>query len=235
MFTMLIHSEDEEEREFLCDICKEVTAHVSNEKINIIYDISEADSEPECAIVNICEDDGLEYVKNIRNKFSNIEVMLIADAKISPMKYLNPQIRPISLAIKPYSKNEVEEVVGEFLHKLLAEEEGGMWIDTSDGKIKVQYNNILYLEASNKMLSLRLNSMEYNIYGSLDKFEKSLPDSFVRCHRSYIVNGTFISKVRFSENYLVLNNQIQIPLSRTYKQAIRGLMSNGHNEKEILS
>jgi len=160
-------------------------------------------------------------------------VNLVSDEELD-IKVL-PNFEYEKIMIKPYSKNEVEEVVGEFLHKLLAEEEGGMWIDTSDGKIKVQYNNILYLEASNKMLSLRLNSMEYNIYGSLDKFEKSLPDSFVRCHRSYIVNGTFISKVRFSENYLVLNNQIQIPLSRTYKQAIRGLMSNGHNEKEILS
>ena len=35
MFTMLVHSRDEEERELLYDICKEITAHISNEKVNI--------------------------------------------------------------------------------------------------------------------------------------------------------------------------------------------------------
>jgi len=230
MFTMLVHSRDEEERGLLYDICKEITAHISNEKVNMIYDISEADSDIECAVVNICENDGLEYVKNIRWKYPNVEVMLIADATISPMKYLNPQIRPLSLVIRPYSNEEIKEVMGGFLHKHLAEEEGGMWIDTSDGKIKVQYSSILYLEASNKMLCVRLNSVEYNIYGSLDKYEASLPESFVRCHRSYIVNSHYISKVRFSENYLVLNGEIEIPLSRTYKQVIRGVISNGNNE-----
>ncbi len=230
MFTILVHSEDEEERALLLDICKEVTAHISNEKVNMVYDISEADSDVECVIVNICNNNGLEYVKNIRWKYPNVEVMLIADATISPMKYLNPQIRPLSLSIKPYSDAEIREVINEFLHKLLAEEEGGMWIDTSDGKIKVQYSSILYLEASNKMLCVRLNSVEYNIYGSLDKYERNLPESFVRCHRGYIVNSHYISKVRFSENYLLLNGEIEIPLSRTYKQAIRGVINNGNSE-----
>lgn len=235
MFTIIIRSQVEEERELLKKMCKEVTAHLSNEKLNLIYDISDASYTPECAIVDICEKEGFSFMKEIRERYPNIEIMLIADAGISPMKYLNPQIRPISLAIKPYEEKEISQVVRDFIYRFLVEDEGAMWIDGPDGKIKIQYKNIMYFEATNKMLSVRLDSVEYIIYGSLEKLEKTLPDSFIRCHRGFIVNHNYISKVRFSENYLVLNSGIQIPLSRTYKQAIRRIINNGQDEKEILS
>ncbi|MBR3600437.1 MAG: LytTR family transcriptional regulator DNA-binding domain-containing protein, partial [Lachnospiraceae bacterium] len=169
------------------------------------------------------------------NRYPEAEIMLIADSTISPMKYLNPQIRPLSLAIKPYSDSELSLVMQEFVSKLLARDDGGIWIDTLSGKVKLAYSSILYLEASNKMISIRQNSMEYSIYGSLEKLEQELPDEFVRCHRSYIVNSKRISKVKFSENYLVLDDGLRLPLSRTCKQAIREVIGRGNSEKEVLS
>ncbi len=234
MFTMLMHTESDEEKKLLRELVKEVTALISDEKVNIIYDVYETDSEPECAIVNICDEGKLEYAKDIRSRYPNIELMLISNGSISPMKYLNPQIRPLSLAIVPYGTNEIKEVIRDFLHKVIAVEEGGMWIDTYDGKIKVNYNSILYLEATNKMLRIRLDSVEYSIYGSLEKLEKDLPEVFVRCHRSYIVNTGYISKVRYSENYIQLKNQVQIPMSRSHKQVIKEVLEHG-TDKEILS
>lgn len=234
MFTMLMYTESDEEKKLLRELVKEVTALISDEKVNIIYDVYEADSEPECAIVNICDESKLEYAKDIRSRYPNIELMLISNGSISPMKYLNPQIRPLSLAIVPYETNEIKEVIRDFLHKIIAVDGGGMWIETSDGKIKVNYSSILYLEATNKMLRVRLDSVEYSIYGSLEKLEKELPEVFVRCHRSYIVNTGYISKVRYSENYIQLKNQVQIPMSRSHKQVIKEVLDHGTN-KEILS
>ena len=207
MFTMLMHTESDEEQKLLRGLVKEVTALISDEKVNIIYHVYEADSEPECAIVNICDEAKLEYAKDIRKRYPDIDLMLISSGSISPMKYLNPQIRPLSLAIVPYGTNEIKEVIRDFLHKVIAVEEGGMWIDTYEGKIKVNYRNILYLEAANKMVSIRLDSVEYSIYGSLEKLEKDLPENFVRCHRSYIVNTGYISRVRYSENYIQLKTR----------------------------
>lgn len=235
MFTMLIHTEDVKEQTLLEAVSKDVTSRISDEKVNIIYDINQGEWEPDCAVVNICAPHGLDYARELRARCPEVEIMLIADSTISPMKYLNPQIRPLSLVIMPYSEKELSGVIQELLQKLLSNENGGIWIDTLNGKVKLQYSSILYLEASNKMISIRLNSIEYSIYGSLDKYEQQLPDNFVRCHRSYIVNANRISKVKFSENYLVLDDQLRLPLSRTCKQAIREVIGHGNSEKEVLS
>lgn len=56
------------------------------------------------------------------------------------------------------------------------------------------YEEIQYLEARDKKIILHVNKYEISFYSSLQKLEKILPDYFIRCHRSYIVNFMFIQK-----------------------------------------
>ena len=223
MVTLLIYGCKQKEYESIRTKCADIVAKVSDEKL-IIYDTTECEKTPDFAIVNICTEGGLDNVYKVRERFKDVAIMLISNTRISPMQYLNPAIHPLSLIISPYTDNEMETVLYDFIQKRLDENEDGIWIDSYDGKVKALYSNILYVEALNKMLNIRLETVEYSVYGSLEQYEKKLPTTFLRCHRGVIVNTRFIDKVRFSENYIRLKNGEQIPLSRTYKQNFKEMM-----------
>ncbi len=224
MITMLIFDQSDSEIDSLIKQSREIVSLSGNEKLNIVCNSMEVKESPQLAIVNICDTDGAYNARQIRKEFPDINMMLIADGAISPMSYLNPEIRPISLIIAPYGNRELRGILTEFISSIMVKDEGSIWIDTPDGKVKLFYRDILYLEARNKMICIRLSSVEYSIYGSLSDLEERLPETFIRCHRGFIINTTYIDRVRLSENYIVINKDIRIPLSRTYKEQIRELV-----------
>ena len=56
--------------------------------------------------------------------------------------------------------------------------------------------------------------------------EKRLPGFFCRCHRSYIINMRKVTAVKASLNLIEMQDEIQVPLSRSYKKAIKEYHKN---------
>lgn len=224
MITMLIYGCKQEEVEAVKKLSSSAVARICDKRLNIIVDNLESEQIPELAVVNICENGKTDNAYKVRKRYKDTALLLISNTNISPMQYLNPFIHPLSLVIKPYERKEMYDVLLDFIQKIIDENEDGIWIDTYGGKIKALFVNILYIEASNKMLNVRLESVNYSIYGSLEQYMKQLPAFFVRCHRAVIVNTRFIEKIRFSENYIKLKNGEHIPLSRTYKQNFKEMI-----------
>lgn len=224
MITMLIYGCKQEEIETVKKLSSSAVARICDKRLNVIVDNLESEQAPELAVVNICEGGKTDNAYKVRKRYKDAELLLISDTNISPMQYLNPFIHPLSLVIKPYERKEMYDVLLDFIQKIIDENEDGIWIDTYGGKIKALFGNILYIEANNKMLNVRLESVNYSIYGSLEQYMKQLPAFFARCHRAVIVNTRFIEKIRFSENYIKLKNGEHIPLSRTYKQNFKEII-----------
>ena len=70
----------------------------------------------------------------------------------------------------------------------------------------------------------RKNKYEISFYSSLQKLEKSLPDYFIRCHRSYIVNFMFIQKADLINGEFYLNKKTVIPISQKYKAKLAKML-----------
>ena len=43
----------------------------------------------------------------------------------------------------------------------------------------------------------------------------------------YIVNLSYVDEIWYSRNFIVLKNNIEIPLSRSYKPVIKEVVKNG--------
>ena len=81
-----------------------------------------------------------------------------------------------------------------------------------------------YRDNANKKIILHLNTYEISFYSSLQKLEKSLPDYFIRCHRSYIVNFMFIQKADLINGEFYLNKKTVIPISQKYKAKLAKML-----------
>lgn len=223
MISLLIYGCSQKEAALVKELCREIIAYNSDEKLEVSMELEE-DKTPDIAVVNICGKGGIEHVHKVRSLYPKVEIMLISDVTVSPMQYLTPVIHPLSLVISPYKESELMKTLQDFVVMMFDVDDGALWVDTYNGKTKLPYANILYIEAKNKMINIRLESMEHSVYGTLEQYAEKLPSYFKRCHRAVIVNTKFVQKIRFSENYIMLKNGEMVPLSRSCKQNFKEMV-----------
>lgn len=230
MLSMLIYSCKRNEIELLQEISKDIIAFRSEERLEIIaFDNSKEFVLKEfenidVAYIDITDAYGLQIAKDVRAGFPNVEIMIISDNTISPLMYLTPSVRAASLLLKPLDYNIIENGIRELFDSWMPKEndkEAYFSFENEKEHRRIPYSQILYFEARNRRVYIRVQSKEYGIYGVLDSLEEVLPKQFKRCHRSFIINTSYINKVWYSKNSILLKNDEEIPLSRSYKSAIK--------------
>lgn len=167
----------------------------------------------------------IKALEQMRKGNEKAFLIIIADASISPLHYLKPGIAPGALLLKPMDSNHTEAVMQDIFEVFLkcAENnaDSSFLVETRAGKQYVPYGQIDYFEAKEKKVFVRIKSMEYGFYDTLDHLQERLPDHFLRCHRSYIVNMRRAKKLLLSESVVHMADGVIVPFSRSYKKALR--------------
>lgn len=179
------------------------------------------------AFIDIGTGAGMLYVYTVRRLISSIDLLVVADANVSPTTYIKPGIMPAGLIQKPASPATVRSTIRDFLLYVIERATAlgttsSFSLQTKKGTIRLPHFNILYFESRAKHIYIRVNRNEYCYYDTLDRLENTLPSSFMRCHRSFIVNTQRITSIHTSSNSVILDDGSIVPISRTYKAAIRG-------------
>lgn len=77
--------------------------------------------------------------------------------------------------------------------------------------VKIPIDDILWFESDKNYIDVKTVDRKYTIRGSLKKIMISLPDSFVKCHRQYVVNLNYVTG--FNSNAVTIGD-CEIPISR---------------------
>ncbi|MFC5410346.1 LytR/AlgR family response regulator transcription factor [Larkinella bovis] len=118
-------------------------------------------------------------------------------------------------------QEETAPADGSYLRRILVKETGKMCL--------VDTNAILYFDADGNYITLHTEGKNYLIYESLTNLETRLnPDTFVRIHRSHIVNLDYVTEIEmhFNGEYMVrLRNGQQLKWSRSYRDNLKAFYS----------
>lgn len=234
MVVMMIYNRSEKELVQLITLSKEVFALASEEQLelqsiskqHIVIDDIERCQPMDMACIRVADTKEVELLRVVRSNYQQLEMLIIVNKEISPMTYLTPDIRAASLLLAPYTEQEYKVVAKEFLkfffqNREHVDEKKVLLITNREGKITVPYNQVYYIEIRERKVYVRLRDKEYSQYDSLEHILEKLPDNFVRCHRSYVFNAQHLDSVKLSENTIYLEHGINVPLSRSYKPAIK--------------
>lgn len=156
------------------------------------------------------------------------------------------EVNAVDYLLKPFSKERFNEAVAKVLKKIQSSESNASnpselansFVSEEDiiGRIVVKNNNkivvipvdqILYLEAQDDYVkivtgegsSLKQNTMKF--------YEKHLPDSFVRIHRSYLVNINYVKQIDLlskDSHSVLLRDGNQIPVSKSGYNRLREII-----------
>ncbi len=168
----------------------------------------------------------LEKAEMLRRDYGLAYLTLIADASISPVQYIRPSIQAESLMLKPLDNKQLDTVLGEavqsYARRIETPEEKKVFVaEHKGGRDLIEYERILFFESREKKVFLSTEREEYGFYDTLDELEKRLDETFIRCHRSYIVNTVHISRVEISAGKVLLDDGTELPLSRSCKPAMK--------------
>lgn len=66
----------------------------------------------------------------------------------------------------------------------------------------------MYIQKEGMKTIFYTDTREYETYSSFKVIMLQLPDTFIQCHKSYIVNTKKITSVDFSNNVIFLNDNV---------------------------
>ena len=165
----------------------------------------------------------LETLRRIRE--DDVEAVIIYDGSVSPEEMVVPDIRPLSLMRKPFGEGTVRHVMGDLCLYLMREKDRDCFshrfiCQDKTRRLVVPYSSIYYFETRNKRIVMVTSGGEYEFYDTFSRMEAGLPEGFVRCHRSYIVNLAYLTGVDFPHFQMELNHRINIPISKKYRNQV---------------
>lgn len=180
------------------------------------------------------EADGIEIGSRIREEFDIPFIYLTAYADKATLDRAK-KTEPDGFLAKPFDEKNLRSAIELALYK---HDSGHKTLENGAGKapketdthadyifvkvkhriIKVQYSDILWVEAYDNYSFIVTADQKYLVSSTLKDMEHKLPSgNFVRVHRSYIAN---LDKVEALEENAVAFSKGDIPIGKSYKKAL---------------
>lgn len=194
-------------------------------QVEVIHDCAELDriEDPVDILVPDVSDPAMvETIKRHKAVYPPVRIFPIAGPEVPPTAYVCPEIMPCGLFWRPVSQASAEPVVEQMMAMVhdqnVAPSQDSFRISGKQKIQEVPYSAIIFFEAREKKIALRLREQELTFSATLSKLEEALPPEFIRCHKSFIVNRRHILSVDRTNGSVILDNQMEVPISRSYKK-----------------
>lgn len=126
--------------------------------------------------------------------------------------------------LKPVDDEKLAEALALALSAIGRQQPRMLHIRIGHQEQLIRPSTIVYLESNLRKVTVYCKKSQLETYAKLDDLMLQLPDGFVRCHRSFIVNLAYV--VSLDKNTITLYDGTSIPVSRRRaKEVQRALLA----------
>ena len=144
---------------------------------------------------------GMELAKRLRRRGDEGKIIFITSYE-----------RAYHYLVKPVNLKKLEELLLNCCSSLEREWEQSIAVRQGTAVRRIPFSEIRYLEVQNRKIYLHTAGETISFYRSLEDLEFVLPDVFLKCHRSYIVNLSRV--ISYDKQDVRRDNEESIPLSK---------------------
>lgn len=143
-------------------------------------------------ISDICLDDGdaIEALSGFQQKNDKLKIIYMTGFIENATRIFKS--RPSHFLVKPFEIAALGEAIEKCENEIAGENEDILFMPCSGGNICIRKKRIKYIESNGRKLRFCKTDGVTECYGKLDELEAVLGSSFVRIHKSYIVNMVYI-------------------------------------------
>lgn len=171
---------------------------------------------------------GIRFAKFLRERNSQTDIVFMSSFPGYAAESYDAF--PLHYLLKPIDPKKLDVALTRFINK---NESQKLHFITSKGHLFLSIADILFFEIYGHQIVIHLeNGIKESCVGTLKELEQSLPPlTFVRPHRSYLVNLGRISKI--SRYQILLSSGDVIPVSRDLYSAVLNSFIDFANQSSI--
>ncbi|MEI9943655.1 MAG: LytTR family DNA-binding domain-containing protein [Chitinophagaceae bacterium] len=193
-----------------CSNALEAKAVMQNEKIDILF-----------LDINMPVLDGISFLKTIQNKPQVIFTTAYKEYALNAF-----DLAAVDYLLKPFSLERFIIAVDKAIERLdktppaplrsaTEETEAHLFIKADNKIFRIAHKDIIYAEANGNYTKIITSSNTFMPSITFSGFEEQLPAQFIRVHRSFIINKSFITHIEGNRVYL---NAVEVPIGTNYKE-----------------
>lgn len=163
---------------------------------------------------------GLEIAEEIRAQNKDIYIIFLTghlEYALVAYKYKTFDYIP-----KPITQERLELTINRLFNDIYSKPKKYIRLDNKNTIIDEAEVN--YIKRDGMKLVFNTNCRNYEIYSSFNKIQDKLPENFVRCHKSYIINVDKISNVEPIRNRVFFNDNNFCDIGPKYKNDFMEVM-----------
>ncbi|MBR4565615.1 MAG: response regulator transcription factor [Prevotella sp.] len=190
--------------------------------------------------INMPDLNGMDFIKSLA-----APPLIVFTTAYSEYAVEGFRVNAVDYLLKPFSLQDFQRAANKLLTQLSALTShlspllsdlspltsDYVFLKTDYRVIKVNIADIRYIEAMSEYLKVWREGETKPIITllSMKKIEESLPDYFMRIHRSYIINLKKITEV--NKNRVFLSEDTSIPIGDLYKEAFQAFIDSKYLSK----
>ena len=174
---------------------------------------------------------GLQIAEQIRAIDKNIYIIFVTghfEFGMVAYKY-----KTFDFLQKPLTKERFEETILRLYSDIYGST--ARYIRLDNDKTVIKENSIRFIKKEGMKVIFHTDTRDYETYSSFNKISGMLPNNFVRCHKSYIVNVSKITDIDLSENEISFTNNDKCYIGPKYKNDFMEVLKNEYFTNNMVS
>lgn len=153
---------------------------------------------------------GLEFGERLYKIMPHVPIILVTGYNDRFAQHiLLSEMNLIGYLTKPVDK----KVLAQYVEKAKVKSKNIHYLNllTQRTIIRLQTDDIVYVESHNHQIAVHTDEDSYLVYEKISDIMKRLPDCFVQCHKSYLINLNYVSII--DGKLAHMTNGKKIPIS----------------------
>ena len=177
--------------------------------------------------INMPDLNGMDFIKSLAAPPLVVFTTAYAEYAVEGFR-----VNAVDYLLKPFGLDEFRRAANRLQERLASEaqqqtapavqaDDDSLYVKTDYRVVRIQVSKIRYVEAMSEYLRIYVEGESKPVITllSMKKMEEWLPDTFMRIHRSYIVNLQQVQEVNKSR--IILDADTYLPIGDMYRDAFQ--------------
>ncbi|EPR74543.1 two-component system response regulator protein [Winogradskyella psychrotolerans RS-3] len=170
--------------------------------------------------INMPKQTGLDFYKSLKNPPEVIFTTAYSQYAVDGF-----EVNAIDYLLKPIAYERFLMAINKVIKKKMTTDNDFLILKENKVLHKVFYTDIQYIEAFGDYVKVHTTEKTIVTHSTLSKFMSSLPDNFLRIHKSFCINLNKMN--RLSGNQITIDTHT-IPIGQTYKDSVLKVLNLHH-------
>lgn len=161
--------------------------------------------------INLKDGNGIETVKHLQAQHPSLKVIYLTGV----INYATSifETNPSYFLVKPINENKLCDAITKVSIEIESDKAESIVIKTSGSEMRLCRKDIVYIESQGRKLVLYMaDGGKKEIYGKMDLIQEQMGASFIRSHKSFLINMKYITE-RTSKAFYLSNGKV-LPISK---------------------